>query len=404
MGVPLTKEDFLKRHQADLQANGFDIQFAAFVDYLFDLKGGDIITYEGEDDIEVSCSDGTKWLIQVKSSIDGDTKITDSDAGLWNTFDTWLSLYGFAKSKDDFLKQGNKFILYTNKIIANKFCEKIEQLKNGECGIEDIQNFLNTFLKGISDTVSYYETVKKLTMLEKISLRKFLLKFEVHYISDTLGHLYEKFLTIYNSPTKADQILSEILGKMLRKKIADAKGRVHLSFEKNDFLQEYRGILQKVSDESFEPIESDVADIPTNMMDAPFMKHLERINVLDLEGSKEIYYGYWLCYGKSIQYYYSVQLMTPELEKKLNKSAVNIWYSSFRKANIKIRPSSSEEDKVDAAQNCFYDVMEKGIPIDDIHSLRIPFSSGWYLNLTNDMDLPTICWHFDAYKNNKGKQ
>lgn len=404
MGKPLTKEEFLKRHQADLQANGFDIQFAAFVDYLFDLKGGDIITYEGEDDIEVSSPDGTKWLIQVKSSIDDDTKITDSDAGLWNTFDTWLSLYSFAKSKDDFLKQGNKFILYTNKIIANTFCAKIEQLKNGECGIEDVQDVLKTFLKGIKDTVSYYATVKKLTELDTVSLRKFLLKFEVTYVSDTLGHLYDRFLTLYNSPTKADQILSEILGKMLREKIIDAKGRVHLSFEKNDFLQKYRGLLQKVYDESLEPIEEDLPEMPSNMMDSPFMKHLERIHVLDLEGSREIYYGYWLCYGKSIQYYYSVQLMTPELEKKLNSSAVNIWYNSFRKANIKIRPSSSEEDKVDAAQNCFYDVMEKGIPIDDIHSLRIPFSSGWYLNLTNDIDSPTICWHIDAYKNKKGKQ
>lgn len=145
MGAPLTKEDFLKRHQADLQAAGFDIQFTAFVDYLFDLKGGDVITYEGDDDIEVSCSDGTTWLIQVKSSVDDDTRITDSDTGLWNTFGTWLSLYEFARSKDDFLKQGNKFILYTNKIVANKFCDIIEQLKNGECGIEDIQKFLKSF-------------------------------------------------------------------------------------------------------------------------------------------------------------------------------------------------------------------------------------------------------------------
>lgn len=404
MGMPLTKEDFLKRHQADLQANGFDIQFAAFVDYLFDLKGGDVITYEGEDDIEVSCSDGTKWLIQVKSSIDDYTKITDSDIGLWNTFETWLSLYDFAKSKDDFLKQGNKFILYTNKIIANKFCEKIEQLKSGECAIEDIQKFLKTFLNGIKDTVQYYGTVKKLIKLDKVSLRKFLLKFEVRYISDTLGHLYDRFLTIYNSPTKADLILSEILGKMLLEKIVDAKGRVHLSFEKNDFMQKYRGILQKVTDESLEPIEEDLPEIPSDMMDTPFMKHLEKIRVLDLDGSKEIYYGYWLCYGKSIQYYYSVQLMTPELEKRLNASAVNIWYTSFQKSIRGIIPSSSEDDKIDAAQNCFDNVMEKGIPIDDIHSLRIPFSSGWYLNLTNDIDSPTICWHIDVYKNKKSKQ
>ena len=31
MGVPLTIEEFIRRHKADLQACGFDIQFIAFV-------------------------------------------------------------------------------------------------------------------------------------------------------------------------------------------------------------------------------------------------------------------------------------------------------------------------------------------------------------------------------------
>lgn len=38
MGVPLTKEEFVKRHKADLQALGFDIQFLAFVIFLLDIK------------------------------------------------------------------------------------------------------------------------------------------------------------------------------------------------------------------------------------------------------------------------------------------------------------------------------------------------------------------------------
>lgn len=42
MGVPLTKEEFVKRHKADLQALGFDIQFLAFVIFLLDIKGGDV--------------------------------------------------------------------------------------------------------------------------------------------------------------------------------------------------------------------------------------------------------------------------------------------------------------------------------------------------------------------------
>ena len=87
MGVPLTTEEFVKRHKADLQALGFDIQFLAFVNFLLDIKGGDVITYEKEDDIVVSCADGTKWLIQVKNSVDDDAKMTDADSDFWKTFD-----------------------------------------------------------------------------------------------------------------------------------------------------------------------------------------------------------------------------------------------------------------------------------------------------------------------------
>ena len=80
MGTPLTTEEFVKLHKADLQACGYDIQFVAFVNFLLDIKGGDVITYEKEDDIVVSCTDGTTWLIQVKNSVDNDVKITDADS------------------------------------------------------------------------------------------------------------------------------------------------------------------------------------------------------------------------------------------------------------------------------------------------------------------------------------
>lgn len=136
MGVPLTTEEFVKRHKADLQALGFDIQFLVFVKFLLIIKGGDVITYEKEDDIVVSCTDGTKWLVQVKNSVDEDAKITDADSDFWKTFDNWLTLYDISTSKEDFLKDGNRFILYTNKVLSNSFYKQIKDLKHGRCGIE----------------------------------------------------------------------------------------------------------------------------------------------------------------------------------------------------------------------------------------------------------------------------
>lgn len=393
MGVPLTTEEFVKRHKADLQSLGFDIQFLAFVNFLLDIKGGDAIAYEKEDDIVVSCTDGTKWLIQVKNSVDDNAKMTDADSDFWKTFDNWLTLFEISASKEDFLKDGNRFILYTNKILSNSFYKQIENLRQGRCGIEEVVSFLQK----IEDTTSYFHVVEKMLKLEIVELRMFLLKVEVIQVTNALGSLYEKFLMLYNNPTKADSIVWELLGKLHTEKINAASNHKTLSYEKNAFLNEYRGILQKVSDESLTPIIDDDIEIPEDVNDLPFIKYLEQINVLNFSDSIGEYYGSWLCYKNSIQKYYSTQQMTPELENSMNFSAKRIWSIPFRKYHQRIRQNSSEDEKINAAQNCFYEVIDKNIPIDNMRSIYTPFSSGWFLNMTNDMEHPTICWHYDVY-------
>ena len=57
--------------------------------------------------------------------------------------------------------------------------------------------------------------------------------------------------------------------------------------------------------------------------------------------------------------------------------------------------TSTNEDKIEAAQGCFYDMMEKNIAYSDSRFIRTPFSSGWFLNLTNNNENPAICWHID---------
>ena len=399
MGAPSTTEEFIKRHKADLQACGFDIQFIAFVNFLLDTQGGDVITYEREDDIVVSCTDGTKWLIQVKNSVGDNAKMTDADSDFWKTFNNWLSLYDLSESKNDFLKFGNRFILYTNKILSNSFYEQIKNLQDGSCGIEEVILFLNN----INKAVSYYHEVEIMLKLDKVELNRFLHKVEVMQVANPLGALYEKFLKTYNEPAKADLIVSELLGKLYEEKINAAKNHQTLSYEKNDFLNKYRGILQKVSDESLVPIQDDVVELPKNVNDIPFIKYLSEIDVLNLHDSIEEYYGYWFCYKRSIQYYYSVQLMTAELERSINSTAKSLWSITFKSKHCKIRNHSSTSEKIDAAQGCFFEVMGKNIPIDNVHSIFTPFSSGWFLNMTNDIEHPYICWHIDVYPKLKKK-
>ena len=319
--------------------------------------------------------------------------MTDADSDFWKTFDNWLSLYDLSESKEEFLKPNNKFILYTNKELSNSFNEQIKNLRNGSCGIEEVI----LFLKKVEKNVSYYPIVKKLLDLDKVELNKFLHKVEVMQVADSLRALYEKFLVIYNMPTKADLIVSELLGELYKEKINAAKNHQTFSYEKGEFLKKYRGILQKVSDDSLVPIQDDCGDIPKDVKDIPFIKYLDEIEVLNLPDSIEKYYGNWFCYNWSIQYYYSVQLMTPELEKSMNYAAKSLWSNSFRNKHRKINCNSLDTEKINAAQDCFFEVMEKKISIDNARSIYPPFSSGWFLNMTNDIDHPSICWHIDVY-------
>ena len=393
MGEPLSTEEFIQRHSALSQAQGFDIQFVAFVYYLLQINGGDSIVYEKEDDIVVTLHDSTRWLIQVKNSTDDEARITDADSDFWKTLGNWIELYELTTDKNAFLKEGNKFILFTNKEFANSFCNQIRLLQDGTLGIDDVL----TFLKKIDNTVSYHDKVEALLKLDKVTLRRFLLKMEFVRIKDLLGDIYDLFLNTFYYPTKAEEVFSNLLGKMLKEKILKVQNRETFEFEKENFFQQYKGILQHIYDEEMKPIESEDKIYPDGIIDSPFMRRLYAIDVIDNESDKEVYLGHWLCFQNSMQRYTRIQLMTPELEKSISNTAFTLWRSNFKLNHIGIRNNSSEENKIEAAQKCFYEMMGKDIAYTDSRFIRVPFSSGWFLNLTNDEENPTICWHINDF-------
>lgn len=398
MGKPATVDEFISRHKADLQQAGFDDQFGCFVYFLLSIEGGDEIVYEKEDDIVVNRADGCRWLIQVKHSVDQNTRMTDADSDFWKTIDNWLSLYSYCTTKDKkdlFLKQDNRFIIYTNKVVENSFVKKISELKNGDIESSDVR----TFLQRIEQSVSYFPIVQNLLKLNDTELRKFLLKVEVLASGDPLANLYSIFLDKFHSPTKADQIVNELLGKMLREKKCAADNRLELKYIKEDFLVANKSILNKVGDESLTALPYDEAAIflPENINQWTMVRQMEKIQVVDPnhadDGRLIMYYGFWYCCENSKQYYYSIQLMTPELEQSIDIKALRHWKLSYNKCHQSIRANSDNETKIAAGASCFYEMMEKDFG-EGLHKLQVPFSSGWFLNLSNQPN-SQIHWHCD---------
>lgn len=398
MGKPATVDEFISRHKADLQQAGFDDQFGCFVYFLLIIDGGDEIVYEKEDDIVVHRDDNCRWLIQVKHSVDIDSRMTDADSDFWKTIDNWISLYNLCETEYDkniFLKQGNRFIICTNKVVSNAFVEQISSLRNGDIEISEVR----FFLQGVEKTVSYYSIVQSLLNFKDIELRKFLLKVEVLNSGNPLSNVYTIFLDKFHNPTKADQIVNELLGKMLREKKQAADSRTELKYLKEDFMVANKNILNKVGDESLSALPYNEASVllPKNINQWPMVQQMNKIEVVDTSKVEDerliMYYGYWYCSENSKQYYYSTQLMTPELEHSINDKAISHWKLSYHKNHQRVSSTSDNDIKVYAGSACFYEMMEKEIG-EGLQKIQMPFSSGWFLNLSNQPNCP-VHWHCD---------
>ena len=164
-GKPLSEEDFIKKHRADFRQRGFDEQMCCMLWYILHLEAYDKITYEKQDDLVISFQDGSKKLIQVKSSVEENAKITDSSEAFWSTIENWLEY----NNMDEKFSSSVKYCLHTDMEMDNSCAKAIYKLKDGEWDIKDVKDELKN-LKGYKGAGA---TVQKLLALSDVELRKF---------------------------------------------------------------------------------------------------------------------------------------------------------------------------------------------------------------------------------------
>lgn len=342
MGAPVTKEEFISRHSAYFQGIGFDVQYAAYIYYTLDLGYEDVIHYEKEDDFVIDrIRDGKirKEYYQVKHSKDESATMTDADSDFWKTIDNWVELYNVseAEEKDRFFIDG-KFIILTNKIVENKFYTCFVNLQNGICGIDDIVHELKETFKS---SPSYKPTLNKLLALEKDTLNQFLHKISIVRFENFLSSLYEQFLQKYLRPTAADQVLNQLIGAMWSEKI-NSKTPVELSGEQ--FTNHYRGILEKVS--LGEKLTLEMEDEPNldaeNENEAAVMiEQLKSVEEIGADSNKNdfrqaYFLGFFFRIKRAIESFRKQQIITDELEKRLDSSASTKWKGFFIKHHSQI--------------------------------------------------------------------
>lgn len=403
MGVPITKEEFISRHSAFFQSIGFDVQYAAFIYYMLDLGYEDVIRYESEDDFVINrMRDGkmeTEYY-QVKHSKDEGAKMTNADSDFWKTIDNWMELYNVseAKEKNRFFIDG-KFIILTNKIVDNKFYTSFENLQNGICGIDVIVSALT---KESSADLSYNPTLKKLIALKKDCLNQFLHKIKIIRFENFLSSLYEQFLQKYLRPAAADQVLKQLIGAMWSDKI-NSKTPLELSGEQ--FTNKYRGILEKVSiveNLSLEMEDEANLDAEDENEAKVMIEQLKSVEEIGVDNCKEdfrqaYYLGFFFRIKRAIISFRTQQIITDELEKRLDSSAKNKWKGFFIKHHSHImndETGASNEEKINAGSNTLHETLNTPIKVNG-YDVDDEFSKGWYLRMSNML---SIVWHYDWFK------
>ena len=403
MGAPVTKEEFISRHSAYFQGIGFDVQYAAYIYYTLDLGYEDVIHYEKEDDFVIDrIRDGKirKEYYQVKHSKDESATMTDADSDFWKTIDNWVELYNVseAEEKDRFFIDG-KFIILTNKTVENKCYTCFVNLQNGICGIDDIVHELK---ETFNASPSYKPTLNKLLALEKDTLNQFLHKISIVRFENFLSSLYEQFLQKYLRPTAADQVLNQLIGAMWSEKI-NSKTPVELSGEQ--FTNHYRGILEKVS--LGEKLTLEMEDEPNldaeNENEAAVMiEQLKSVEEIGADSNKNdfrqaYFLGFFFRIKRAIESLRKQQIITDELEKRLDSSASTKWKGFFIKHHSQIMNNETgvgNKEKIEAGSNTLHDTLDTPIKVNG-HDVDDEFSKGWYLRMSNKL---TVVWHYDWFK------
>ena len=285
------------------------------------------------------------------------------------------------------------------KKIENKFYESFEKLQDGINGINDIVRELEEAYKS---TPSFEPMLKKLLALEENTLNQFLHKVTIIRFENFMSSLYEQFLQKYFRPATADHVLKQLIGAMWYDKINSMKS---LEISGEQFTNKYKGILEQVS--IGETLTLEMEDEPNleseNENEASVMiEQLKSVEEIGADSSKDdfrqaYYLGFFFRIKRAIESFRKQQIITDELEKRLDGSAKTKWKGLFIKHHSQImndETSVGSKEKIKAGLNTLHDTLDAPIKVNG-YDADDEFSKGWYLRMSNKL---SVVWHYDWFK------
>lgn len=390
---------YIQNHQAIWQQQGFDYQFAVFLCKLMSCSLHDKVIYEREEDIVIEKESGITQLIQVKHTYKDNEIITNSSTDIWKTIKNWYEwIYTYQHNKKDL----NNMELYiiTNKQNENKN-ELLRTISNVQRGDAQSSSLKDTITKFKDKRYSKDICEELLTHEERIL--PFLMKVRIKEVKDPFEEMFEQLELRSLKGYDITDAFEQIIGRMVQLK-TNFKGN-EFSFTVEYFLEQFRDIFQKLLLKELTPVEVDYVTPPDNYNSSVMVKQLLSIDAIDKDDKDDIEliiaYKNYFCYLNSLDaYMLKEHIITTKTKRQLDNKFVDVWKLIQKRAYRGCK--EDVQDIKERGYNCYTTTMEQDVSCNGTNIIK-PFSSGWFLNLSNS-DSPSVYWRKDwneYYKNEK---
>jgi hypothetical protein len=392
---------------ADDKSIAFDFQFYYFLYRLLQMKKGESVGFEVNDDVHTELSNNRQVFVQLKHTVktkaDGNpVNLSCLDKDLWKTLYNWSQVITDSTSgrediseqikftqKTDFLLSSNKTDNAGNSLLIN-----IRKFKDNEINQEGLKKIISALEEKTTDK-DIKKYIKKVNSLPEDVFESFIknIDFELELndiITLCISTIEEKFYIRKH----AEQIFRNLDSQLHQDNYYTIKerGKVIISYE--DFFKKYRRFFDEVRSDKLQVI-SAISAIPDCLTQQTFIKQLIEIGDIDTDSDDIMRYTMEKikCVDNIARWHQDGDITQKDIEK-FAEEAVNRWRIIFKQTHKK---TGCEKEK---ANNVVDEVRREKLKIIG-QELDTDLSNGEFYELS---DYPKIGWHKDweqMYKENK---
>lgn len=288
----MNNKSVAEKTSADDKSIGFEYQYYYFLDRLLNLKSGQTVGLEVEDDVHVEMDADLLLLFQLKHTVrkavgGQPVALPELDVDFWKTIYNWSSLIS-----DDALGRGQEhaqlafvrkteFHLVTNKSESkgNNFLALLGRLQIGDLDYGSVKAAAIALSKKTSDAkIKSY--IEKLLGLRDSVGEQFLRRvFVLHSLEDIVGRVKVSIRDKFVDAHRVDEVFERLDSNVRQDNFISIKAGKPILVSYEQFMKKYRNVFVDARSKSL-PAPKFTPALPDQIFSQIFIKRLIEINAI----------------------------------------------------------------------------------------------------------------------------